>query len=265
MLKRIACILPVLFLLCFISGCIGSSPAETSKVFTVKRVIDGDTIELDNGVTVRYIGIDTPETKHPSKPGEYFGKEATEYNRKLVEGKKVKLVFDVQEKDKYGRLLAYVYLPDGTFVNAELVKGGYAQVATFPPNVKHQELFLKLQREAQRENRGLWSKESNLGNRVAELETQVRLLREKVAELEKEIASLKALLGQQGNIPQKENTSKTQLKAAPTDGKDVTVYITRTGKKYHRGSCRYLRKSMIPIKKKDAIGRGYTPCSVCKP
>ena len=263
MLKHIAYILPILFLACFLSGCIGSSPAETPKVYTVKRVIDGDTIELDNGVTVRYIGIDAPETKHPSKPVEYFGKEATEYNRKLVKGKKVKLVFDVQEKDKYGRLLAYVYLPDDTFVNAELVKGGYAKVATHPPNVKHQELFLKLQRDAQRENRGLWSKESNLGNRVAELETQVRLLREKVAELEKEIASLKALLGQQSNIPQRE--TKAQLKATPTEAKDVTVYITNTGKKYHRASCRYLRKSMIPIKKKDAITRGYTWCSVCKP
>lgn len=115
------------------------------------------------------------------------------------------------EKDKYGRLLAYVYLPDGTFVNAELVKLGYAQVATYPPNAKHQELFLKLQREAQRENRGLWSKESNLGNRVAELETQVGLLREKVAELEKEIASLKALLGQQGNKTTAKPTSFSLL------------------------------------------------------
>jgi micrococcal nuclease len=126
----------------------------------VVRVIDGDTIrvwdEFGYRVTVRYIGINTPETKHPTKGVEHYGTEASEANRKLVDGKKVTLEFDVQQFDKYGRTLAYVYLEDGTFVNAWLVENGYAMVMTVPPNVKHQELFLKLQREARDNGRGLW-------------------------------------------------------------------------------------------------------------
>ena len=82
--------------------------------------------------------------------------EAAEANRKLVNGKTVRLEFDVQEFDKYGRTLAYVYLEDGTFVNAWLVKNGYAMVMTVPPNVKYQDLFLKLQREAREQKRGMW-------------------------------------------------------------------------------------------------------------
>lgn len=141
----------------FITG-FGNAPApEDSSLFLVAKVIDGDTIKLANGEKARYIGIDTPETKHPKKAVQYFGKEAYEANKKLVEGKKVRLEFDVQPTDKYGRLLAYVYVDD-IFVNAWLVENGYAQVATYPPNVKYQELFSKLQREARENNRGLWGK-----------------------------------------------------------------------------------------------------------
>jgi micrococcal nuclease len=104
---------------------------------------------------VRLIGVDTPETKHPRKPVEAFGKEANTFTQQLVEGKEVQLEYDVQRKDKYGRTLAYVYVR-GQMLNAELVRQGYAQVATFPPNVKYQEVFLKLQREAREAKRGLW-------------------------------------------------------------------------------------------------------------
>lgn len=116
------------------------------------RVIDGDTIELADGEHVRYIGMDTPEMR----PVEAYAKAATEANRELVEGKTVRLVLDVEKRDRYGRLLAYVYV-DGTFVNAELVRRGLAQVATYPPNVRHQDHFLKLQRQAREAGRGLWS------------------------------------------------------------------------------------------------------------
>ncbi len=105
---------------------------------------------------VRYIGVDTPETHHPMRGVEPYGMEAAEANRKLVDGKTVRLEFDVEQRDRYGRLLAYVYLEDGTFVNAWLVENGYAMVMTIPPNVKHQALFLKLQREAREAGRGLW-------------------------------------------------------------------------------------------------------------
>lgn len=142
----------------------------------VRRVIDGDTIELTDGRKVRYIGLNTPETKHPTKGVEWYGKEAAAFNKKLVEGKRVSLEFDVQKKDRYGRLLAYVFVPLSTvrklpefkdlkeketpriFVNAELVRLGYAQVMTIPPNVKHQKLFLKLQREARAAKHGFWGK-----------------------------------------------------------------------------------------------------------
>jgi len=133
---------------------------DNSTVVQVVRIIDGDSIEVCclNGRSekVRYIGVNTPETHHPTKGVEAFGQEAKQANRKLVDGKTVRLEFDVQQRDRHGRLLAYVYLEDGTFVNARLVEQGYAQVMTVPPNVKYQELFLKLQQEARTASRGLW-------------------------------------------------------------------------------------------------------------
>lgn len=132
-------------------------PEAGRHVYFVKYVVDGDTIVLDNGEKVRYIGVDTPEIHHPKKGVEWLGREAAEFNRKLVEHKTVRLEFDVEIRDKYGRILAYVYTGD-TFVNAELVKEGYAQAYTFPPNVRYTDLFLKLQREARGQRLGLWSR-----------------------------------------------------------------------------------------------------------
>jgi micrococcal nuclease len=129
----------------------------------VIRVYDGDTIKIDNGESVRYIGIDTPETHHPYRPVEFLGKEATEVNKNLVGGKKVYLELDIQKRDKYGRLLAYIFLPDGTFVNAELARLGYAYTMTIPPNVKYTELFRKVAREAREKKRGLWQKTETIG------------------------------------------------------------------------------------------------------
>ena len=127
---------------------------------TVVRVIDGDTILLSNGEKVRYIGINTPEVHHPTRGKEPYGEVAAEANRRLVEGKTVRLEFDVRQRDKYGRLLAYVYV-DGQMVNRTLVRDGYAEVATYPPNVRHQDEFLKLQREAREQSRGLWASTSS--------------------------------------------------------------------------------------------------------
>jgi len=139
-----------------------SIDAQAAPLVRVVRVIDGDTIEVCcigcKRESIRYIGINTPETHHATKGVEAYGKEAAEANAKLVAGKTVRLEFDVRRRDQYGRLLAYVYLEHGTFVNARLVEQGYAQVMTVPPNVKHQDLFLKLQREAREAGRGLWGK-----------------------------------------------------------------------------------------------------------
>ena len=125
---------------------------------TVVRIVDGDTIHVRIGTRiekVRYIGINTPEVHHPSRGEEPGGREASELNRRLVTGKHIRLELDVQERDRYGRLLAYVWVGD-LMVNAELVRQGYAQVMTIPPNVRYQDLFLKLQRDAREAGRGLW-------------------------------------------------------------------------------------------------------------
>ena len=91
-----------------------SVSCSNAKTFTCTRVVDGDTIILSNGERVRLIGVDTPETKHPNKPVQYFGKEASAFTKRMVEGKEVTLEYGQQQRDKYGRLLAYVYLMDGT-------------------------------------------------------------------------------------------------------------------------------------------------------
>jgi endonuclease YncB( thermonuclease family) len=136
---------------------------ESSESF-VSRVIDGDTIELKNGEKVRYIGIDAPETKHPTKEIECYGVKASEKNQSLVEGKIVRLDKDVSQTDKFGRLLRYVYVmaDDGVteiFVNDYLVREGFAVLSSYPPDVKYQDLFLLAQEQAREQKRGLWSDE----------------------------------------------------------------------------------------------------------
>lgn len=129
----------------------------------VNRVIDGDTMELSSGEKVRLIGINTPETHHPTRGVECFGKQAEAYTRQLLEGHQVRLEKDVSETDKYGRLLRLVYLvPESTnaaelFVNKYLVEEGFALVDTFPPDVKYKDVFLEAQRTAREQNKGLWS------------------------------------------------------------------------------------------------------------
>jgi micrococcal nuclease len=132
---------------------VGRTPAQ------VVRVIDGDTIVVlidDVEYRVRYIGIDTPETVDPRLPVECFGREASQRNRELVEGMKVELEKDVSETDQYDRLLRYVWV-NGEMVNSILVREGRATVVTYPPDVKHQELLLELQRQARADGQGLWS------------------------------------------------------------------------------------------------------------
>ena len=127
-------------------------PAEAR----VQRVVDGDTIVLAGGERVRYIGVDTPESVKPGEPVECFAKAASRENRRLVDGRRVTLRYDAERRDRYGRLLAYVYR-DGMFVNAELVRRGFATTLTIPPNVAHAADFRRLARNARRAGRGLWS------------------------------------------------------------------------------------------------------------
>lgn len=164
------------------------------------KVVDGDTIILNGGEKVRLIGINTPETKDLRKPVQYFGKEAFEFTKSLVEGKKVRLEYDLNIKDKYGNTLAYIYLEDGTFLNAEIIKQGYGSVYTKFP-FKYFEEFRMYEREARKNKVGIWAVRNEKKPGILE---------------------------------------------------DNTVYITRTGKKYHRGNCIYFKKkAAMHLKDKD--------------
>lgn len=123
----------------------------------VTRVVDGDTIEIEGGEHVRYIGMNTPESVDPRRSVQCFGHEASDYNKKLVEGKRVRLEPDVEDRDKYHRLLRYVWQGD-TMINEKLVADGYAQVMTIPPNVKYVDRFRTAQTDARDAKRGLWAK-----------------------------------------------------------------------------------------------------------
>lgn len=127
--------------------------------------MDGDTIVIDRGrgnERVRYTGINTPETVKPDSSVEWMGPEASEANKHLVEGQDVVLERDVSEADQYGRLLRYVWLEDPNavggwvFVNLELVLRGYAQVYTFPPDVKYVDLYVAAAKQARERGLGLW-------------------------------------------------------------------------------------------------------------
>jgi micrococcal nuclease len=128
-----------------------------SRGGSVTEVVDGDTahVSIDgHDETVRFIGIDTPEVD-PSIGVECFGKQASERNHELIDGERVRLEVGTEERDKYGRLLAYVYVGD-EFINAELVRGGYAQTLEIPPNTDKAQFLGELEREAADAGRGLW-------------------------------------------------------------------------------------------------------------
>jgi micrococcal nuclease len=134
-------------------------PSRDSARAEVLRVVDGDTIEVSLESTeedVRYIGVDTPESVAPGEPVECFGHRASDLNADLVEGRTVRLVFDRELRDDYGRLLAYVHV-GGVFVNAKLVERGYARTLEIPPNTARARLLARLEREAGQAGRGLWN------------------------------------------------------------------------------------------------------------
>jgi micrococcal nuclease len=143
--------------------------AASYENIVVERAVDGDTLKLANGQRVRMIGIDTPEVHESAKlyrdsqrsgmdakTIQQMGKKSMAFTKDLVEGKSVRLEFDVERQDKYGRLLAYVYLADGTMVNAQIIQQGYASLMTIPPNVKHADEFLQLYQNARKQKKGLW-------------------------------------------------------------------------------------------------------------
>lgn len=200
----------------------------------VTDVYDGDTItarpESGNKVKVRLIGIDTPEiADNPHGPASVYGPVSRDYLDALLIGGAVELEYDVTKTDRYGRTLAYVYLPNGVMANEQLLRAGYALLYTVPPNVKYVDRFTAAQTEARNANKGLWAFGALGGTGTTTAPTPAPKI-----------------------TPEPE-------KPSPATGKDETVYITKTGSKYHRAGCRYTKKSCIPISKKDAKARGYSP------
>lgn len=207
-----------------------------SEAYKIVRIIDGDTVValIDGKETkIRLIGVDTPETVHPKKSVETYGKEASQFTRNLLQGESVYLEYEpgAYRRDKYGRLLAYLYrAPDGLFVNLEIIRQGYGHAYTKYPFGK-MELFRFYEKKARESNKGLWvePKAYKLGfETVIDPDTGIK-------------------------------------KCVKKDYSDkIILYITKTGSKYHRDGCRYLRKSMIPIELEEAK-KEYSPCSACCP
>ena len=154
-MRRVSRVVPLLLVLALVATA-WAEPRSLEGL--VVKVVDGDTIHVRLGERVekvRYIGVNTPEVHHPRQGEHPGGREAWDVNRGLVAGRQVRLELDVRARDRYGRLLAYVWVGE-TMVNAALVDRGYAQVMTVPPNVRYQQLFLRLQRDAREAGRGLW-------------------------------------------------------------------------------------------------------------
>lgn len=174
------------FILFLFSSCKATSLKSYSKII---KVIDGDTLVLEGGVHLRLIGLDTPELRIKIPGGfkyqpQPFAEEAKRFTRKLAEGKEVRIEFDVEKKDKYGRLLGYCFIrePRGElFLNEVLLREGFAVLYTFPPNVKYIERFVKAQRYARQNKKGLWGVYKVISSQEAhKFIGQIRTVRGKV-------------------------------------------------------------------------------------
>ena len=198
-------------------------PAADQPFYLCERVIDGNTIELSTIGKVRLIGVDVPGTPNRRKHADSPRNESSDFLRTLIEGRQVRLEYDSQRMDNDKHTLAYVYLPDSTFVNEALIRLGQGRVQAGYP-FKHFASFWLLERGARESNLGIWASQG------------------------------------ESNAVQNEASS---LSPARESG-EITVFVTRTGSKYHRGGCRYLARSSIPISITDAVER-YGPCSVCDP
>lgn len=207
---------------------LGTFTSASIQIGKVHRVIDGDTIIVTlNGAKekVRLIGVDTPETVDPRRPVQYFGKEASAFTKKHIEGQTVRLDIPGQDRDRYNRILAYVYrASDDFFINYELIKQGYGFAYTKYP-FKYMKEFRKAERRARENGLGLWARAISARTKP-------------------------------------ENAGQVTKRGPPGD---LKVFITNYGKKYHRSTCKYLKRSRIEISLEEAKRKGFTPCKKCKP
>ncbi|MBV4450634.1 thermonuclease family protein [Clostridium tyrobutyricum] len=259
-----------------------SSPIKLEKA-KVTHHTDGDTIgvTLENGqyAKVRFIGVNTPEstTKH-----EQYGEEASNYTKSQLYGKTVYLESDAGTTDKYGRLLRYVWLSPPTAINeseirakmfnAILAYNGYAEQMTIQPNVKYADYFKKFCAEARQNSRGLWAINPNgttKGDGISAPSSSQNSNNTSNSSNTNTPNSASSLNSNNNQSSSTQSTSTEQQKVptqtSTTDNKSMTVYVTKTGHKYHRAGCKYLARSQIPISLGEAESEGYTPCSICDP
>lgn len=278
---------------------------RTRLPYAVAEVVDGDTIKVTVGgqaEPVRLIGVDTPETVHPTQPVEAFGREASAFTKSLLDGHKVWLEYDGPQpaRDRYGRLLAYVYrVPDGVLVNLEIIRAGFGEAYVQYP-FRFMELFRAVEREARAASRGLWASggaeaeqavangvlvdEAAIQNAVAVMDRTARYLVNQPAQKPRarELwaaalqldpdngAIIEALRLTQPTGPASSPTPPApgagqQGAQQPPSPAGPTVYVTQTGERYHRAGCRYLRGGGVPLSLAEAQRRGLTACGVCKP
>jgi micrococcal nuclease len=255
---------------------------------TCIRVVDGDTIVLDGNEKVRLIGIDSPELNDSRATVRQLAEKCYEFARSIIEGRRVRLEYDQDRVDKYGRTLAYIYLENGTFINAEMVKQGFAYAYVKYP-FKHMDDFRRYEQEARQNSRGLWAGgiggseaiEKTASPASVDSKTIVYITRsgtkyhtENCRSLSK--SKIPITLGeaiQKGYTPCSickppvlgQTAQKPQPSIAEASAADITVYVTRTGSKYHTATCSSLRRGRTPMSLKDACAAGYTPCSRCNP
>lgn len=226
-------------------------PNETEKQLEkvkVKRVVDGDTIETENGMKVRFIGVNTPESTTKTEP---YGKEASNYTKQQLEGKEVYLQKDVSDKDQYSRFLRVIWLEvpsslddeneiRAKMFNAKLLLDGYAEPSTYAPDVRYSEMFRKFGREARESKKGLWNIDPTNGTTKGDLDTEV---------------------------PPKVEAPKETPKptpAPPSTNTGGTVYWTPNGKSYHATkSCKTLARSKTINQGTQAQSGKSDPCDVC--
>jgi micrococcal nuclease len=241
---------------------------EANLEAKVIEVIDAATIIVSyNGhpSSCLYIGVSAPESENPLSS---ISLEARKFNKNLMEGKNVRLEFDEQKYDKYGRLLAYVYCDD-VFVNAEVIRQGYGSVMIVPPNTRHAEYFLKLESEAREAKRGLWAGSVAVKAPAQDsvpLEEQIAIITRKIDELSSKIDRLIEIIKTQLGISPTAEQEKTEEGAGSTESQnDQMVYITASGKKYHKLGCRYLMGNYTSVTVEEAKRRGLEPCNLCYP
>lgn len=276
-----------------------TSIADSFVKATVIKHTDGDTVtvKLENGEEhkLRFIGVDTPETVHPKKPVEFYGKEASEYTKSNLLNKTIYLEKDVSDTDRYGRMLRYIWLEKPTEINKEqikskmfnamLVANGYAKISTYPPDVKYESYFLELERESREKSLGLWdenklkefesaqvsvdnSNSKNTTSSSNQPKPSSKTSTQQPKTNPTPIAKTQSQQSQQSNVtssqPQQSKSTPTPT-PPPQQNVGSGLVITMTGKKYHRAGCRTVKQVKQSVTAEQAQSMGYTACKVCKP